>query len=145
MRYVLVVGLLVVLTAGAAFWVGRLSATSTAPNAEQPSVRSGSPFEHPLPTMMARPILRVPVQVESLPHPIRPALREEPVEVHGTSKGASSLEAAGAGVARPAGEVTEPQAVAKRERPQRLGRSVGPDGVRFEPVRHTTATSQAFP
>jgi hypothetical protein len=145
MRTVSLLGLLVVLTAGAAFWMGRLSATSTAPNDAQPWVRNSSPLEHPLPTVVVRPVRRDAVKDESFPDPIRPALREEPVELHGTSKGASSLEAAGAGVARPAGEVTEPQAVAKRERPQRLGRSVGPDGVRFEPVRHTTSTAQAIP
>ena len=50
MRQALIAVPFVVLTAGAAFWMGRFSTTNAAPNANQPSTRTGTTLEDRTPT-----------------------------------------------------------------------------------------------
>ncbi len=148
MRQALIAVPLVVLTAGAAFWMGRLSITNAAPNANQQLTRTGTTLEDrtPLPAVArlgseptdVRPAHAEAVGEVSLAGPASAAPRSETVGPCGTSKGAGRAEAAGAGSARPAGRPGEVLAVVKRERASRVSHSVGPDGVSFEPVRRTT-------
>jgi hypothetical protein len=147
MRQALIAVPLLFLTAGAAFLMGRLSATSAAHNAAQPLSQTSKTLEdRTSPLSVGRfgseatdvqPGRLEDVGETSPSSAAAATLRPEPVGPGGTVKGASKAEAADAGTARPGSRAGEIVAVVKRERASRISRSVGPDGITFEPIRQT--------
>jgi hypothetical protein len=126
----MIVGIsLFLLTAGASFWMGRLSATSMAAYSAPPALPNED-YQDPN-------IIPMELSGISPPLPAPKSDQEASSSPPGTGKAAGGPEAAEAGVARTPPRSTDITAVAKAERAvqvKRLGRPVGPDGVSYEPL-----------
>jgi hypothetical protein len=138
-RYVLLAVSLVPLTAGAAFWMGRLSASSPAVRSEQGYGSIGTTLEdrHPTLQVAGLSVVASTGAEEKIP-PASPTPQPAAAGPAGTIKSADKSEAATAGIAKPSTRTAAALAVVKRERAanvSRMGHPVGPDGIGFEPVR----------
>ncbi len=134
MRTVFLALSLIVLTAAAAFWMGRLRASNPASHWERLPPNLGCQY-HP-----NREVAHVSAAATETPEAIAPAgstTRAEAPARAGTIKATAKSEAATAGIAKPSNRTGDILAVAKREAAgnvSRIGRPVGPDGIGFEPL-----------
>ena len=139
MRYVLLAVSLVPLTAGAAFWMGRLSASSHTVRSEQGFVPIGSSLEDRQPTLELTGLSAVAsTGTEGKIAPASSTPQPAAAGPAGTIKSTDKSDASTAGIAKPLTRTSIVLAEVKRERAgsvSRIGRPVGPDGIGFEPVR----------